>query len=166
MKLSKQALMLCLTIMTCPAVQAHEEILYDMLLQNKAITRTQYDSLIRTGKKAPDRPLPSESLMIYKRLLDNGIITKAQYEKLLAEGHPAPTPAIPVIPEKARDGLRFSGRLSVAPLLNEHQVLHLGVSGAYQVPRRDDEVQFQARPEAHADDTRLVSAGQIKSVDH
>ena len=99
MKLSRQALNLSLIIMMCPAVQAHDQTLYDMLLQNKVITQTQYDSLTRN--KAPDRPLNSDRLL-HGILLENGAITKAQYETLLAGDHPAPSPATPVIPETAQ----------------------------------------------------------------
>ena len=57
-------------------------------------------------------------------------------------------------------GWGATGRLHIAPLLDDNRVVHLGAAASY---RGDggDEIRFRERPESHVTSTRLVDTGDI-----
>jgi phosphate-selective porin OprO/OprP len=62
-------------------------------------------------------------------------------------------------------GKGSSARFSYAPLLDESNVLHLGIFHQYRSPP-ENKTRFRAKPETHVDNTRLVSTGNIADTSH
>lgn len=65
------------------------------------------------------------------------------------------------------EGYGASGRVTFAPLYDKTLAVHLGVAGAYRVPRQGaKKIRFSERPESHITDVRFVDTGDIKGVDN
>jgi phosphate-selective porin OprO/OprP len=64
----------------------------------------------------------------------------------------------------------FAGRVTVAPIMDEHKVLHLGGAYAMMKPtftNQDDvgEVRFRARNETHVSNFKFASTGKMKEAE-
>ena len=70
--------------------------------------------------------------------------------------------------EDSDEGFSLIGRFSIAPLLKDNKVFHLGVAYAYRTPEvfSEDRVRFRAYPESKISKIRLLTTGKVKHVDH
>lgn len=60
-----------------------------------------------------------------------------------------------------------NGRFTMAPVMEDGLIAHIGASGSYRVPDADnnDRVRFRARPESRVDGQRVINTGHIGNVD-
>ncbi|MEQ8288390.1 MAG: porin [Gammaproteobacteria bacterium] len=65
----------------------------------------------------------------------------------------------------ADEGYAVTGRLTYAPVLQERQHLHLGVSASYRDSGIIDALSFSDRPESHVTNTREINTGSF-NADH
>ena len=63
------------------------------------------------------------------------------------------------------DPILFDGRLTLAPIHTDKQIIHLGVAGSWLDPEGSNRVSFAARPDARIGADRLISTGNIDGVD-
>jgi phosphate-selective porin OprO/OprP len=63
------------------------------------------------------------------------------------------------------NGYGVGARATWAPWNEKTEVLHLGLSGAWENPK-DNDVRYRTRPESHRTDTRLVDTGDIPDPDN
>jgi phosphate-selective porin OprO/OprP len=61
-------------------------------------------------------------------------------------------------------GWSTTGRVTVAPLLDERRVLHFGTAGSYKAFDSDEIYTLDIRPESHVTDVRFVETGDILEV--
>ncbi len=68
--------------------------------------------------------------------------------------------------DRIDDGWGVAGRVTVAPILADNKLLHLGFSSEYR--RTDDarEIRLRARPESNVTNRRLVNTRTIDDVEH
>ena len=72
----------------------------------------------------------------------------------------------PVATGIGRYGIAGTARLTYAPLMDDVQVLHLGVAGSYRALDRDGTaLSFNDKPEDYLFSTSLVSTGTIRNAD-
>ncbi|MGH8615406.1 MAG: OprO/OprP family phosphate-selective porin [Gammaproteobacteria bacterium] len=69
------------------------------------------------------------------------------------------------------EGIGATGRITVAPILAEDRLLHLGGAISWRKPDEPDsnaadDLRIRARPESHVTDVRLVDTGTIAGVEH
>ncbi len=67
-------------------------------------------------------------------------------------------------PFSAREGYGLSGRLTFAPIIQSHNVLHLGASVSYRVPDESKRTRFRTQLETDVSEERLISTGRIRNV--
>ncbi len=64
------------------------------------------------------------------------------------------------------DGWGVAGRATMAPILMENAILHLGFSSEYRQTNTDNKLRIRARPESRITNRRLVDTRIINDVDH
>ncbi len=76
------------------------------------------------------------------------------------------------VDETARDeGFGLTGRVTIAPVIKDRQVIHFGVGLSRRTPEAAEgsdtnSVRFRARPETDVSQARFVNTGRIRFVDH
>lgn len=80
-----------------------------------------------------------------------------QVSALLDDGKPAAQP-------DADEKLKISARYSIAPVMTDDNIIHLGLHANYVNPP-SNQFRTRTRPESHVTDTRLLDAGIINNVD-
>lgn len=67
--------------------------------------------------------------------------------------------------QTTRKGGGFNGRFTLAPVVQENWMVHLGTSVSYRIPGDQERVRIRARPESRIFDEYLISSGWINKVD-
>src|SRR5262249_39988370 len=62
------------------------------------------------------------------------------------------------------DGIEGAVRATYAPILNDHQVLHFGISGAYRALDDGKSPSFSSTPESFLFNADLVDTGKIRDA--
>jgi phosphate-selective porin OprO/OprP len=64
------------------------------------------------------------------------------------------------------EGWGLAGRTTMAPILSDSRLFHLGMSGEYRKAPGDHQARYSSRPESHVTDERFVNTGRLSDVDH